>query len=85
MDVNNKDNIPDHFDSLEEAGEFWDTHSAADYWDEMEEIDMEFDLQESVFLLPIDQQIYKKIKLKAETEHRSIEEIIQHVLEREFA
>ena len=43
MDVNSKDNIPDHFNSLEEAGEFWDTHSAADYWDEMQEIEMEFD------------------------------------------
>ena len=34
-----KDNlIPEQFNSAEEAGEFWDTHSAADYWDEMDEI-----------------------------------------------
>lgn len=85
MDVNNRDNIPDQFTSLEEAGEFWDTHSAADYWDEMEEIEMEFDLQERVFLLPVDHQMYRKIKLKAESEHRSVEEIIHHLLEREFA
>jgi hypothetical protein len=25
------DTIPKHFNSAEEAGEFWDTHSAADY------------------------------------------------------
>ena len=85
MDVNSKDIIPEHFDSAEEAGEFWDTHSAADYWDEMEEIEMEFSLRERVFLLPIDQQMYKKIKRKADTEHRSIEELIHNVLEREFA
>lgn len=36
--------IPEHFNSAEEAGEFWDTHSAADYWDEMETVEMEFDI-----------------------------------------
>ena len=28
-----REEIPESFDSLEEAGEFWDTHSAADYED----------------------------------------------------
>ena len=32
MDANKVDPIPAHFNSPEEAGEFWDTHSAADYW-----------------------------------------------------
>ena len=32
-----RDIIPEHFNSAEEAGEFWDTHSAADYWNEIEE------------------------------------------------
>ena len=41
--------IPKEFRSLEEAGEFWDTHSAADYWDQMEDVDMEVDLQERRF------------------------------------
>ena len=46
MDAN-KDPIPECFDSAEEAGQSWDTHSAADYWDEMEEVEMEFDLLET--------------------------------------
>ena len=25
--------IPEHFKSLEEAAEFWDSHDLADYWD----------------------------------------------------
>lgn len=32
------DPIPDNFDSIEEAAEFWDTHSLADYWDQTEEV-----------------------------------------------
>jgi len=30
--------IPNDFASLEEAAEFWDTHSIADYWDETSEV-----------------------------------------------
>lgn len=43
-----------HFNSAEEASEFWDTHSAADYWAEMEEEEMEFDIQKRTFLVPVD-------------------------------
>ena len=45
-----KGQIPEHFNSAEEAGEFWDSHSAADYWNEMEETEMEFDIQKRTFL-----------------------------------
>lgn len=42
MDANKKiDPIPESFASLEEAAEFWDTHSVTDYWDEMEEVEIE--------------------------------------------
>ena len=32
--------LPEEFASIEEVQEFWDTHSTADYWDEMEDVDM---------------------------------------------
>ena len=42
MDANKKiDPIPESFARLEEAAEFWDTHSVADYWDEMQEVEIE--------------------------------------------
>jgi hypothetical protein len=45
-----RDTIPEHFNSAEAAGEFWDSHSAADYWAEMEEEGMEFDIQKRTFI-----------------------------------
>lgn len=39
MDGSKKEPIPLHFDSAEAAGDFRDTHSAADYWDETEEVE----------------------------------------------
>ncbi len=43
MDENKKekDPIPEEFASIEEAAEFWDTHSLADYWDETREVEIE--------------------------------------------
>ncbi|MBL7075501.1 hypothetical protein ISS37_09730 [candidate division KSB1 bacterium] len=32
------DPIPDHFKSIGEAADFWDTHSLADYWDQTKEV-----------------------------------------------
>jgi hypothetical protein len=52
--------LPEHFNTLEEAGEFWDTHSAADYWDEMEEVEVEFSIRERLFLVPINGQAYRQ-------------------------
>ena len=42
MDANKKrDSIPETFDSIEAAAEFWDTHSLADYEDHLREINIE--------------------------------------------
>ena len=79
-----KDTIPEHFNSAEEAGEFWDTHSAADYLDEMEEEEMEFDIQKRTFLVPVDGRIYQFAKKRAEAEHRTVEQMINTLLNREL-
>jgi hypothetical protein len=84
MDENKKDPIPEYFSSAEEAGEFWDTHSAADYWDEMEEVEMEFDLQKRTFLVPIADQLYHRLKERAQQEQRSVEQVITDLLIREL-
>jgi hypothetical protein len=52
--------------SAEEAGEFWVSHSAAEYWAEMEEAEMEFDIRKRTFLVPLDARIYQLAKKQAE-------------------
>jgi len=85
MNARDRDPIPEHFSNAVEAGEFWDTHSAADYWDEMETVEMEFDIQKRVFMVPVDGQLYHQIKQQAEREHRSVEQVVQALLKRELA
>ena len=43
-----KDSLPDSFASEKEAGEFWDTHSAADYIEFFEAADRLADLDEPI-------------------------------------
>jgi len=33
--------LPEQFESVEEAADFWDTHSLADYWDQVHEVEIE--------------------------------------------
>jgi hypothetical protein len=33
--------IPEEFKSIAEIQDFWDTHSSADYWDEMTDVDLQ--------------------------------------------
>lgn len=79
-----KESIPEQFNSAEEAGEFWDTHSAADYWDELEEVEIEFDIRKRRFLVPIDDRIYQLAKKQAEARHCTVEQIISALLDREL-
>ncbi len=39
-----RDPSPQPFYTLDEAGDFWASHSSADYEDEMEDVDFEIDL-----------------------------------------
>ena len=41
----NRDPMPLPDATPEEIGEFWDTHSLADYWDETEEVEFQVDLK----------------------------------------
>lgn len=79
-----KDTIPDHFNNAEEAGEFWDTHSAGDYQDEMEEMEMEFDIQKRTVLVPVDDRIYQCASEQAKAKHSTVTQIINTILNREL-
>jgi len=85
MGGSKKDTIPEHFDNAQEAGEFWDTHSAADYRHEMQDVGMEFDLQKRVFLVPLADRIFYRVKKQADREQRSVEEMISILLEHHLA
>ena len=53
--------IPAHFATLEEAGEFWDTHDLGDYWEFTEEVEFEVVLQDERVLVAVEPELAKKV------------------------
>ena len=78
-----RDPIPENFSTVEEAVEFWDTHSAADYWDIMEEVDLQFDVKGHIFLAQIQEDIYTRARALAKSKRLSLEQLVNQLLARE--
>ncbi len=55
-----RDPIPQHFKSVEEAAEFWDSHDLSDYWDITREADLEVNIQRRVFLTALEPELASK-------------------------
>lgn len=69
------------FDSYIELGEFWDTHSLADYWDQTEEAQLEFDATQRQMLVPIDPDLLMRAQKVAKARGLSTESFVNLMLE----
>ncbi len=53
-----RDLLPETFASEEEAGDFWDTHSSADYEEYLESVDMTIDIKKRHYVIEIDRDSF---------------------------
>ncbi|MGQ9585844.1 MAG: CopG family antitoxin [Anaerolineae bacterium] len=51
--------------SYKAIGEFWDSHDLADYWDEVQPIEAEVEIQDEVTYYPVDLVLSGKIRSAA--------------------
>ncbi len=73
--IKHRDPIPDNFSSIEEAAEFWDSHSLADYEDVLEDVtDAKIDLVRSRFR--VDRELARKIGKLAQKRGISSETLV---------
>lgn len=87
MDAKRKGNMPKsnripEFKSYEEMGEFWDTHSLADYWDQTEPA--EFAISEQVrrrYIIRIDRDLLNRVQRIARVRGVSTESLVNLLLE----
>lgn len=70
-----KSKTPD-FKSLEEAAEYWDTHSFADHLEETEPVEIEVCLDKRRILLEIDHDLSEKLKKIAKKKKQSYDKLI---------
>ncbi len=71
-----RDPLPEHFNSIEEAGEFWDTHDSGDYEDYMQDVECEFDITRNVYRVSLDSDLYRKVNAIAHTRGVSAETLV---------
>ncbi len=55
------DPLPDSFETEEEAGAFWDTHSTMDYQQHLEATDDTIEISERVFEVQVAEDVFKKL------------------------
>ncbi len=70
------DPIPDHFESVEEAAEFWDSHDLADYQDSTTEAEFEVDIRRRVYLTALEPGLAKQLTVIAHRQGISTETLI---------
>ena len=71
-----RDQIPESFASIEEAAEFWDNHSTADYDDLMRDVHFDVDIKRRTFLVPVDGSIAREITAIAKREGLGLETLV---------
>ena len=71
-----RDPMPPPNATTEEIGEFWDTHSLADYWDETNEVDFQVNLKSKHNLIPVEPEIAEQIQAQAAKQGVSPEKLV---------
>ena len=80
-----RDPLPEEFSSLEEAGEFWDTHSGADYEEYMQEVHFEVDLKRSVKEVRVADQVLREVRKIAHQQGITTETLVNLWLQEKVA
>ena len=76
-----RDTLPEEFDSIIEAACFWDNHDSADYEDMMEEAEFEVDIKRHIYLVPIAGSLLDRLWKKASLEGVTTETYVNVLLQ----
>ena len=71
-----RDPMPPPNATPEEIGEFWDTHSLADYWNETNEVDFQVNFKSKHNLIPVEPEIAEQIQAQAAKQGVSPEKLV---------
>lgn len=78
------DPLPDSFATEEEAGAFWDTHSAADYAEYLKPADDIIKIRERVFEVRVAEDVFQKLQREAASLHQSVPKVVDQILRKEL-
>jgi hypothetical protein len=71
-----RDPLPEQFSNLEDAVEFWDTHSLADYEEYWKDALCEIDIRRRTYQISVDSSLYQKLRRAARARGVSAETLV---------
>ncbi len=73
--------IPECFATLEEAGDFWDRHSLADYWDQTKPVkNMVIKIERRHYLFELEASVFDHLQKAARKRGISCQELANQLL-----
>ncbi len=78
-----RNQLPEIFSTISEAGNFWDNHDSTDYENMMEDAEFEIDIKRHAYLVPVANNIINGIRKKAKAEGVSTETLVNILLQKE--
>ena len=79
------DPIPDTFSSLEEAGEFWDTHDTMDYPDAFQTVEVTTERRNRYYEVEIDMTVAQALRDKARQQGVSANDLATKFIRQQLA
>jgi hypothetical protein len=76
--------LPDEFASDDQAAEFWDTHSLADYEESLEPADVELSLRRRHFEIEVDEESFLALRSFAEKRHTPVKQLASEILKQKL-
>jgi len=86
MENKNKivDPLPDSFATEEEAGAFWDAHSAMDYAEYFEPVDDVIEIKKRIFEVRVAEDVFEKLQQEAALLRQSVPKVVDQILRKEL-
>ncbi|MBW3638034.1 MAG: BrnA antitoxin family protein [Armatimonadetes bacterium] len=79
------DPIPENFRSLEEAGEFWDTHDTMDYPDAFQTVEVNAELRNRYYEVEIDMNVAQALRDKARQQGVTTSSLATEMIRRQLS
>jgi len=79
------DPIPENFGSLEEAGEFWDTHDTMDYPDAFQTVEVNAELRNRYYEVEIDMSVAQALRDKARQQGVTTSNLATEMIRRQLS
>jgi hypothetical protein len=70
------DLVPEEFQTIMEAADFWDSHDLADYWKDAKEVRVSIKVPPIPRYVPLDKEIAELIAEAAQRRHISMETLV---------